>query len=261
MQMTSKTKGIALVLVIGLSTIVALPFLINPPIADSNTIDLTLLYNAGVLIEADGMCIYIDPYNLTEDFTYPPADAILITHGDRDHYDDSAIEMLQTEYTVTVFPVVYSHYIEEHNGIGASIGDQIQIGSFNITAFYMYEADREGLPSNHLKQNNYTSYIVEFNGFTFFHTGDANSIDEHELLAGQIDVGLFQIYWYWFYNLGVEIVNMTRAILPRYFIPIHFFAEEDRDSFLLEYTDEIENINSEIISLDFYQTTTFDIEN
>ena len=262
MQLTNKTKGIVIVLVIVASIIVALPFLNNPPTTDSNSIEFTLLYNAGVIIEVGGTCIYIDPYNLTEDFTYPQADAILVTHGHRDHFDESAIEMLQTEDTVIVFPAIYSNYIDEYNGVGVNPEDQIQVGPFNITAFYMYESERQGITTvGHYRQNNYTSYIVEYNGFSFFHTGDANTAEEYDMITGQIDVGLFPLYWHYFYNLGSEIVNMTRAIMPRYFVPMHFLIEEDRDSFLLEYSEEIETIiEDEIVSLDYYETFTFEIE-
>ena len=62
-----------LVVVMGVGTFAGFT-LLNPPPAESDTIVLTLLENAGVMIEADGMRIYVDPINLPSNYSSLPAD-------------------------------------------------------------------------------------------------------------------------------------------------------------------------------------------
>ena len=56
--------------------------------AVDSDVNVTLLSNAGVMIEADGMRIYIDPVDLPNSYMDYPADAVLITHHHGDHCHD-----------------------------------------------------------------------------------------------------------------------------------------------------------------------------
>ncbi len=80
-------------------TAVATP-IITISILNYNSVNLTLLDNAGVMIETKGMRLYIDPINLPESYGNKPADAILITHSHSDHYQSSIINMLQKNETL-----------------------------------------------------------------------------------------------------------------------------------------------------------------
>ncbi len=48
-------------------------------------INVTLLNNAGVMIETNGQRIYIDPFDIPRDYADKPADAIFVTHSHGDH--------------------------------------------------------------------------------------------------------------------------------------------------------------------------------
>ncbi|MFW9976441.1 MAG: hypothetical protein ACFFDQ_14310, partial [Candidatus Thorarchaeota archaeon] len=52
---------IILVVVLGVGAFAGYTLMTSPPPADDMSIKITTLENAGVLIEADGSCIYIDP--------------------------------------------------------------------------------------------------------------------------------------------------------------------------------------------------------
>ena len=73
-------------------------------IRENTTVNLTLLGNAGVMLESQGIRIYIDPINLTNDYSEYPADYVLITHDHLDHYQTDVIEMLQKDDTINFFP-------------------------------------------------------------------------------------------------------------------------------------------------------------
>ncbi|MHA2425551.1 MAG: hypothetical protein ACXAEF_12240 [Candidatus Thorarchaeota archaeon] len=68
--------GAILVAIIGVSSLGVLMALnMTPP---DTSVSVTLLENAGVMIEANGERIYIDPYLLPDNQTEFPADGILV---------------------------------------------------------------------------------------------------------------------------------------------------------------------------------------
>ncbi|MHA2386660.1 MAG: MBL fold metallo-hydrolase, partial [Candidatus Thorarchaeota archaeon] len=144
----SKSRKIVLAMVVGV-ILVATPIILimslgpeqpnDVPPADE--IKITLLNISGVMIEAKGMRIYIDPYAIPDNYTNLPADIILITHPHFDHYSLLDIRDIETNDTVFIFPENMTVQIERHDGIGLNPGDSHQVGEINITAFYMYTLD------------------------------------------------------------------------------------------------------------------------
>lgn len=255
---TLMALGAILVLVTVGSAIVALPLLMpaaSPPETE-DSITLTLLSNAGVMIEADDLRIYIDPIDLNSSFADLDADAILITHPHGDHYQSSTIDMLQKESTVNVFPADMSMQVSIYDGIGVVPGDSIQVGTANITAFYMYTFAVEGYDATHPREANWTSYIIEINGFTFFHAGDSKNILEYYDIAGRIDVALLPLGPGCQTMADYEIVSAISAIQADYFIPIHF-TEGACESFMANYGSYIEDADCEAVLVDNYESHSF----
>jgi L-ascorbate metabolism protein UlaG (beta-lactamase superfamily) len=235
---------------------------VNPPDDGGGTLDgveLKLLENAGVMIEARGMRIYIDPIDLPSTYGDSPADAILITHDHGDHYQESTIRMLQKEGTVNVFPRIMEDEIDRHDGTRVVPGDELSIGSVTVTAFYMYTFSVTGGEAGHPAESNYTSYIVDIDGFTIFHAGDSKNIPEYEELTGTIDVALLPLGPGCQTMAEREVVDVILAIEPGYFVPIHF-ARGDNDRFVRRYRSVIESgTECEICNLDHYASYTFEI--
>jgi len=221
-------------------------------------VKLTLLTNAGVMIEAKGVRIYIDPVDLPSEYGDSPADAILITHDHSDHYQESTISMLQKERTVNIFPRIMEDEIERYNGTGVVPGDKVSLGSITVTAFNMYTFFPMATPPpTHPAESNYTSYIVDIDGFTIFHAGDSKNIPEYEKLKGTIDVALLPLGPGCQTMTGYEIVEAIQVIEPRYFVPIHF-AEGENGEFVSQYRTMIESGRKcEICNLDHYASHTF----
>ncbi|MHA2004480.1 MAG: MBL fold metallo-hydrolase [Candidatus Thorarchaeota archaeon] len=261
MGLTSKPRtlmalGAILILVTVGSAIVALPLLTPPPADQEDSIMITLLDNAGVMIEADDLRIYVDPIDLNSSFEDLDADAILVTHPHGDHYQSSTINMLQKESTVNVFPANMSMQVSNHDGIGVVPGDSIQVGAANITAYYMYTFAVEGYDASHPREANWTSYIIEIDGFTFFHAGDSKNIIEYLDLAGQINVALLPLGPGCQTMADYEIVSAVAAISPDYFIPIHF-TEGACESFMTAYGDDIAGTDCEAMILDNFESYSF----
>ena len=274
MQLTNKTIGIVLVLATVVSVIVALPYLTNPtgpattdpttttpttPTINENIINFTLLDNAGIMIEALGMRIYVDPINLDSGYNNLTADVILVTHPHGDHYEGTSIRRVRDDDTTIVFPANMSDAVSAYDAIGVVPGDQIQVGPINITAFYMYTWAPEGYDPSHPREANWTSYIIDVNGFTFFHAGDSKNITEYNMLTDSIDVAMLPLGPGCQSMVDEEIVDAIRRINPRYFVPIHY-ATRANDAFVLEYGDEIEDTTDcEILNLDYFTSYVFEL--
>ena len=114
------------------------------------------------------MRIYIDPYAIPDNYTDLPADIILVTHPHFDHYSLLDIRDIEKNDTVFIIPENMTVEIERHEAIGLDPGESHQVGDINITAFHMYTLDRPYMPSSHPKEANWTSYIIDIDGFKIF---------------------------------------------------------------------------------------------
>jgi L-ascorbate metabolism protein UlaG (beta-lactamase superfamily) len=247
MQLASKPQAIALaaiaIVVIGASTFVGLSLINNntdnnPPPDDS--IKLKLLDNAGIMIEAKGLRIYIDPIELPANYSEGPADAVLVTHPHGDHYNTTMIDMLQKTGTINVFPANMTDAVSLYDGVGVTPGDTVQVGTITVTAFYMYTEiwiDGERFAS-HPSEANWTSYLIDIDGFTIFHAGDSKNITEYEDITGQVDVALPPLGPGCQAMTNEEVVDAIDKLQPDYFIPIHSTLVST-ELFVLSYADDI----------------------
>ncbi len=235
-----------LVIVLGIGAFAGYT-LMTPPAAptESTSIKITALDNAGVLIEADGACIYIDPIDVPSNYSLLLADAILITHPHADHYNSEIIEMLQKPSTVNIFPENMSAEILTHDGVGVNPLDTVQVGTINITAFYMYtEVWIDDVRyASHPPEANWTSYIIDINGFKIFHAGDSKNITEYNLITNQIDVALLPLGPGCQAMADLEVVDAIAKIQPAYFIPIHT-SSLTAELFIAGFSDEIQECSS-----------------
>lgn len=220
-------------------------------------INVTLLYNAGVMIETDDTRIYIDPYLLSDEFEAYPADIILVTHPHGDHYNWNSIQKIATDDTVFIFPKNMSIEIYRHDAIGVNPGDNVLVGDINVTAFYMYTLPVMTYPASHPKEANWTSYIIDINGFTIFHAGDSKDIPEYAQLEGLIDLALIPLGPGCQTMYEDEVVHTIEMISPNYMIGIHF-GDGYCDVFETEFGDEIEAIDGcQLINLDYWSSYVF----
>ncbi|MHA2379355.1 MAG: MBL fold metallo-hydrolase [Candidatus Thorarchaeota archaeon] len=260
MQLTANSKiALGAFIVVALTTSILLLSAVDLGVPEDSA-TVTLLINAGVMIEAEGLRIYIDPVDLPASYGDRPADAVLITHDHGDHYQSSVVDMLQKEGTVNVFPAIMTTAIEAHDGFGVNPEDQIQVGSANITAFYMYTFAVDGYDASHPIASNFTSYIVDINGFAVFHAGDSKTLDEYSELSGRIDVAMLPLGPGCQTMTDDEVFVAIQRIQPEYFIPIHF-AEGAVDVFCSSYRTQIEGTTGcQVVDLAPYASRTFQMD-
>lgn len=249
----SKNAKILLVVVVIASVAVAVP-VIGFSLLQSNGVHFTLLENAGVMIEADGYRVYVDPINLPQSYANLPADLVLITHPHGDHYDSASINLIQKTGTTNVFPASMPTEIATHDGQGVQPRDELQFGSVQITAFFMYTFDIGGGEASHPIEENWTSYIIEVGGVTFFHAGDSKNIPEYGELQGTIDVALLPLGPGCQTMYNEEVVEALEVIQPRYFVPIHY-AEGANIEWINTYAAQC--TMCQIVNLAYWQPTIF----
>ncbi|MDH4212615.1 MAG: MBL fold metallo-hydrolase [Candidatus Thorarchaeota archaeon] len=262
MSLVNKTRVIALIAILGGAAVGSAVLVTQfwPLDSSGDTIKLTILDNAGVMIEADGLRIYIDPIGLPSNYSALPADAVLITHPHGDHYNSTIIEMLQKESTVNVMPSNMSAEVALHDATGVVPGDSLVVGSITIRAFYMYTIAPEGYEASHPPEANWTSYLIDYKGFTIFHAGDSKNINEYTQLAGTIDVALLPLGPGCQSMADGEVVDAIDKLQARNFLPIHT-TNYGAENFILFYQDDILEVVPDCypFHLDHFTSHTFEL--
>ncbi len=257
MKFTKRTKIILIIVsILVASAAIATPttlILLN----NNDNITVNLLTNAGVMIEADGLRIYIDPIDLDSSYSEFPADAVLITHDHGDHYQESTINIIATDETIIAMPGVVTAISSLEDVITVAPEDSFLVGSINVTCFYMYTFAPEGYESSHPIESNYVSYIIDIDGFVIFHAGDSSNIPEYSQLQNKVDIALLPLGPGCQTMTGIDVVNAIDMIKPDYFIPIHY-TEIVKEEFIAIYYVAVENCGCEMLDLAYFGSIEFD---
>jgi len=167
-------------------------------------IKITLFGHSSVLLEADGLSIYADPYVLPKGSK--PADVILYTHG---HFDHAApAPSITTGKTVSIghgckLPV---RVIE--------IGATEKVGRATIEAVAAYNIGKPFHP-----KGAGAGYIISFPTGTVYIAGDTDFIPEMKKI--KCDVAIVPIGGT--YTMGeTDAAEAIAAIMPKMAIPYHF---------------------------------------
>jgi L-ascorbate metabolism protein UlaG (beta-lactamase superfamily) len=176
-----------------------------------------VLGHSSVFIEFDTLNVYIDPYSKYHDFTgNPKADLFLITHGDADHFDISAINKVDQKQALMIYPQICatSHTYAGNDTI-MNNGDSIHIMGLPIKAVPAYNL----VAAKHPKGVG-NGYVVQFGSKRIYFSGDTEKIPEMADLK-DIDIaflGLSQPY-----NMTAEMmVEVALLINPKVLIPYHY---------------------------------------
>ncbi|TFH08186.1 MAG: MBL fold metallo-hydrolase [Candidatus Thorarchaeota archaeon] len=264
-QNNTRTFVIMAILLVGVgATAVMAVQILNAPVQDPvilpSTLNVTLLTNAGVMIETNDTRIYIDPYLLNSTFAAYPADIILVTHPHGDHYDPTSLDIIETESTEFIFPSNMTTECATYGATGVEPGDTVMIGNINITAFYMYTLPVDIYPASHPAEANWTSFIITLENFTIFHSGDSKNIVEYYDLTDQIDLAFLPLGPGCQTMADYEVVQALARIEPTYFIPIHY-GDGVQDSWIASYGDDVEDIDDcTAIVLEYWTMHTFELE-
>lgn len=167
-------------------------------------VKVTLFGHASVLLEADGLAIYVDPFVLPKGAK--PADVILYTHG---HFDHCApAPTITTNRTVAI-------------GHGCRLPVRvIEIGGREVAGGAVIEAvDAYNIGKPHHPKGAGAGYLIQFKTARVYVAGDTDFIPE--MKGYKCDIALLPIGGT--YTMDVkEAVDAVEAISPKVVIPIHY---------------------------------------
>ena len=160
--------------------------------------------HSSVLLEADGMRIYLDPFVLPRG--YPPADAILYSHGHHDHC--VAAPSITTPRTILIgnnckLPVRV-----------INIGGKEKVGSATVEAVHAYNIGKPFHP-----RDSGAGYLIHFKTATVYVAGDTDFIEE--MKGYKCDIAIVPIGGTYTMD-AKEAADAIAAIKPKVAIPYHY---------------------------------------
>ncbi|MDI3339233.1 MAG: MBL fold metallo-hydrolase [Sphaerobacter sp.] len=174
---------------------------------------------SAVRIDAGGLIIYIDPYQLPEG--QPPADVMLISHHHRDHLSPDDLAKVRTERT-TVFasPAAAPHL----NGPVQVLapGETAQHGPLRIRAVPAYNLTKfrsPGVPF-HPRDEQHTGFVLEIDDLTFYFAADTDVIPEMDEI-GPVDYAFLPVSGTYVMT-AEEAAEAARRVQPSVAIPVHY---------------------------------------
>jgi L-ascorbate metabolism protein UlaG (beta-lactamase superfamily) len=204
--------------------------------ANTNKVTITHIksdnahYNVStVCIEGNGTRVYIDLYDLPQNYSNKPADVIFITHSHFAHYDPISIDLVAQDTTIFIGPSSCSEFITNYDGVGVIPGDNGTAAGIQYEAFKAYN-------TAHPSEDNLCGYIITVNGIQIFHSGDTGNIPEFQDLKGEIDVLILAVGSSYATMTFEDAIDAIGVIQPKYFIPIHYLTMDIHD-FIRECTE------------------------
>lgn len=187
-------------------------------------VKITWIGHASFMLESAGKRVYIDPYQLTEEYKKLPADAIFITHDHGDHFDENSVKLIFNKETKVVCPVTCNGPIEKFQAKGFSPGGKGSASGFEFQAIRAYNPEKRFHP----KSNNWLGYIINIENHQIMHAGDTDYIPEYEDLKGKVDIALLPVgdNYTMDFNDGIKTIE---AINPQYVIPMHLWDKDPNE--------------------------------
>ncbi len=204
-------------------------------------------------IEAKGKHIFLDPYKLGKS-NLPFADIVISSHEHFDHCNPEAINQISSEKTILIGPQVVQGIFDEKIDKKKDMkelnpGDSIEVEGIKISAVPAYNIHRFRDPETktpfHPKESGHIGAILEIDGITIYHAGDADKIPEMNDLKPTI--AFVPISGTYVMDVD-EAVEATKAIGAKITIPMHIGRGIGNMSFIEDFKNKLPDF--EIVSLE-----------
>jgi L-ascorbate metabolism protein UlaG (beta-lactamase superfamily) len=201
-----------------------------------NTLTITRIAHATVLIDFDGHSILTDPW-FSQKFTYyqgeplgialadlPDLSGVVVSHGHYDHYDMQAFQAYpdkQVPFAVKRGIAETARKVGFTNVAELDAWESVMLGPVRVMA----APGKHGVPE--------ITYVLEYDGFTVYFGGDTLLIPELSEIAARfphIDVALLSVNGLRIRPLlnrkvvmdPQEAAELCGILRPRYAVPIHY---------------------------------------
>ena len=182
------------------------------------TENITVFKHSSIKILTEVGAVYIDPFQIDEEFH--DAAFILITHDHYDHFSSKDIRKVAGKDTVLVVPDAMEEKTGEVYDIVKRIetitpGATFNIGGLEFETVPMYNI----LKPFHPRKAGWVGYILTVNGQRIYIAGDIDLIKEAR--AVKCDVALVPVGG--FYTMdAVKAAKLVNEIKPSVAIPVHY---------------------------------------
>ena len=174
--------------------------------------------HASFYIKAEGMTVFIDPFNLPESVK-ERADLVLITHAHFDHCSRKDIDKVVKSGT-KVIAAKGCLKDNEYGGVTvAGHGFRERAGSAEIEAVPAYNIKSERLQC-HPRENGWVGYVINIGGMHIYHAGDTDYIPEMKNLKG-MDAALLPVGGTFTMDVA-EAMEAAKEMNPKFFVPMHY---------------------------------------
>lgn len=178
------------------------------------------VHHASFVMEGPAGVIYVDPVGDPALYDgLPAADLILVTHEHGDHYNAETLAALQGDTTDLIAnPAVAAMLPEAARAQTMANGDSATWSGLTIDAIPAYNITEGRL--NFHPQGRDNGYVLSFDGFRVYISGDTEDIPEMRALEG-IDIAFLCMNLP--FTMDAEAAaSAVREFGPRYVYPYHY---------------------------------------
>ena len=176
--------------------------------------------HASFYVKHNGKNIFIDPFNVSDKIG-EKADLVIITHAHGDHYSVKDINKVMKPNAELVFPNNCIDGDAFKNPRIIAPGESFDYNGVKISAVPAYNNKKEKI-NFHPKANKWVGYVIDVDGFSIYHAGDTDFIDEMKTMK-DIGASLLPIGGTYVMNVD-EGIDAANAIKAQYSIPMHYKA-------------------------------------
>lgn len=173
-------------------------------------------------IDAEGLAIYLDPYQLPAG-ELPPADLILITHHHGDHCSPQDVSRIQGNGTVIVTVAEAASKLKGEV-VRVEPHEKIQVKGITVESVPAYNTNKFRSPGNlfHPPHMKLVGFVLTLEGLRVYHAGDSDPIPE--MAQTHADIALLPVSGIYVMT-AEEAAQAAADIRPQLAIPMHVGAD------------------------------------